>query len=128
VKNGLPSDTVNSRSLKMRVLKTEDCFYVGGGNASDTNTGSFGDVGNMGASVGDSGSTGQVAASGPSLAQAYTTCLAIALSAPTPPGFVKACVNTIMGGGSAPSPGGPGSPGFDNSTSGGYISLAGDRG
>jgi hypothetical protein len=27
----------------MRVLKTEDCFYVGGGNASDTNTGSFGD-------------------------------------------------------------------------------------
>jgi hypothetical protein len=34
----------------MRVLKTEDCFYVAGGNASDTNTGGFGDVGNMGAS------------------------------------------------------------------------------
>ena len=38
----------------MRVLKTEDCFYVAGGNASDTNTGDFGDVGNMGASPSDS--------------------------------------------------------------------------
>lgn len=36
----------------MRVLKTEDCFYVAGGNASDTNSGNFGDVGNMGESAG----------------------------------------------------------------------------
>ena len=36
----------------MRVLKTEDCFYVGAGNASDTNSGNFGDVGNMGESAG----------------------------------------------------------------------------
>jgi hypothetical protein len=36
----------------MRVLKTEDCFYVGAGNASDTNTGSFGDASNYGESAG----------------------------------------------------------------------------
>lgn len=36
----------------MRVLKTEDCFYIAGGNASDTNTGSFGDASNYGESAG----------------------------------------------------------------------------
>jgi hypothetical protein len=111
----------------MRVLKTEDCFYVAGGDDGDGSDGT-GHDGYANDNVSDSAGLGNVAASGPTLAQAYTTCLAIALSAPTPPGFVRACVNTIMGGGSAPSPGGPGSPGFDNSGNGSYISSIGDRG
>lgn len=59
----------------MRVLKTEEFFYVGGGDASDSTTGSMGSVSNRGESPGASSSAAYGCSSGVSVAR-YNTIAA----------------------------------------------------
>jgi hypothetical protein len=96
----------------MRVLKTEDCFYVGGGDDGDGRDGGGHDGYANSGGGSEGGSDSNVAAGGkPTHAQVVTTCVAIALSMPTPPGFVRACIEAgTNGGGSGGSPSNPYGP------------------
>jgi hypothetical protein len=82
----------------MRILKTEDCFYVAGGEegGGNTDSGPANDSGDGGGWGGWGGSDS--VASGPSYGLALAVCSVVAATTPTPPGFITACVRALTGG------------------------------
>jgi hypothetical protein len=106
----------------MRVLKTEDCFYVAGGDDGDGRDGSGHD--GYANDSGDWGGSDSVA-SGPSYGLALAVCSVVAATTPTPPGFITACVRALTGGKS----GGEGTPrDFASIANGWTYSFASDGG